>query len=175
MLDILHSKNISTWEELTQYVKNLPYGRNANREDYTLVLSKNKGTCSSKHALLKALANDFNKDNVKLIVSIFKMNGVNMPKLASYLQDNEIDYIPEAHCYLKIDGIAFDYTVEDSLYPKIENDILKEIEIEPHQVAQYKVDYHKDFLKNWIIETKQSKSFDEIWTIREKCIAMLSE
>ena len=43
-----------SFEELIVKVKNLPYGRNANRYDFSLVLSENKGTCSSKHAFLKS-------------------------------------------------------------------------------------------------------------------------
>ena len=175
MLKYLHTKNIATWDALTLYIKAIPYGRNANRDDFSLVLTENKGTCSSKHALLKTLAKDFNQENVQLIIGIFKMNAENMPILADYLNENQLDYIPEAHCYLKIDGVPFDYTVEDSLYPKIKNDILEEIEIEPYQVSDYKVNYHKEFLKNWIQETHQSKSFDEIWKIRETCIQKLSE
>ena len=44
------------FKELIDKIKNLPYGRNANRYDFTLVLSENKGTCSSKHAFLKDFA-----------------------------------------------------------------------------------------------------------------------
>ena len=175
ILNFLHKKKIHHWDTLTDFIKAIPYGRNANREDYSLVLKENKGTCSSKHALLKALAHDFDKKNVQLIIGMFKMNGINMPLLSKYLEENQLEYIPEAHCYLRIEGKPFDYTIEDSLYPKIEHDILEEIIIEPHQVAYYKVAYHKEFLKKWIKETHQSKSFDEIWKIRENCIQKLSE
>ena len=174
-IQLLHDNGISTWNELTEFVKNIPYGRNANRTDFSLVLTENKGTCSSKHALLKEVSSNFTNDEVKLIIGIFKMDGNNIPKINEILVKNDIDYIPEAHCYLKINGIPNDFTVEDSLYPKIENDILNEIEIEPYQVADFKVDYHKDFLKKWIADTNQSKNFEEFWMIREKCIEKLSE
>jgi hypothetical protein len=41
------------FEALIEKVKNIPYGRNSNRTDFSLVISENKGTCSSKHAFLK--------------------------------------------------------------------------------------------------------------------------
>ncbi|WP_136666498.1 hypothetical protein [Flavobacterium sp. H122] len=173
--DILKQNNITNWEDLTYYIKNIPYGRNSNREDFTLVLTEKKGTCSSKHALLKSLASEFTTKEVKLIIGIFKMNYENMPILERILKENKIEYIPEAHCYLKIDNAYFDFTVENPLYPKIENDILEEIEIEPYQVSQFKVNYHKNYIKNWIKDTKQSKSFEEIWNIRENCISELSK
>lgn len=161
--------------ELIEKVKHIPYGRNSNRYDFTLVISENKGTCSSKHAFLKDFANKNNIPNIKLYIGIFKMNEENTSKIFPLLSENQINYIPEAHCYLKVDGIPLDITTSESFYAKIKNDILEEIEIEPIQVANYKVNYHKDFLKKWIIETNQNKTFNEIWTIREKCIQKLSD
>ena len=42
----LNNSGIYSWEDVLIYVKNIPYGRNANREDLSLVLKENKGTCS---------------------------------------------------------------------------------------------------------------------------------
>lgn len=167
--------NTETFENLIEKVKHIPYGRNLNREDFSLVISENKGTCSSKHAFLKDFADTHNIQNVKLFIGIFKMNEENTSKIFPLLTDNKIDFIPEAHCYLKINGIPLDVTTSESFYDKINDVILEEIEIEPFQVAEFKVNYHKDFLKNWIKKTNQTKTFDEIWTIRENCIQKLAE
>ena len=163
-----------SFEELIVKVKNLPYGRNANRYDFSLVLSENKGTCSSKHAFLKDFADKNEIENVKLYIGIFKMNEVNTPKLGDLLSRNNIKYIPEAHCYLKINQIPVDATTSDSFYDKIKQDILEEIEIIPNQVSDFKVEYHKAFLKKWITKTNQNNTFEEIWEIREQCIEKLS-
>lgn len=163
------------FDELINKVKNIPYGRNTNRYDFSLVLSENKGTCSSKHALLKDFADKNEIKNVKLYIGIFKMNEVNTPKLGDLLSKNSINYIPEAHCYLKINQIPVDATTSDSFYDKIKHDILEEIEIIPNQVSDFKVAYHKAFLKKWIEETNQNNTFEEIWKIREQCISKLSE
>lgn len=163
------------FNELIEKVKHIPYGRNSNRYDFSLVISENKGTCSSKHAFLKDFANENNISNVKLYIGIFKMNEENTSKIFPLLSEKQIDFLPEAHCYLKVDGIPLDVTTSESFYDKIENDILEEIEIEPLQVAEYKVNYHKEFLKKWINETNQTKSFEEIWAIRENCIQKLAE
>ena len=163
------------FDELIEKVKNIPYGRNANRYNFSLVLSENKGTCSSKHAFLKDFADKNEIENVKLYIGIFKMNEVNTPKLGDLLSRNNIEYIPEAHCYLKINQIAVDATTPDSFYDKIKQDIIEEIEIIPNQVSDFKVEYHKAFLKKWITETNQNNTFEEIWKIREQCIAKLSE
>ncbi len=163
------------FDELINKVKNIPYGRNTNRYDFSLVLSENKGTCSSKHALLKDFADKNEIENVKLFIGIFKMDEVNTPKLGDLLSKNNIKYIPEAHCYLKINQIPVDATTSDSFYDKIKQDIMEEIEILPNQVSDFKVEYHKAFLKKWIKETNQNNTFEEIWRIREECISKLSE
>lgn len=162
------------FKELIDKVKNLPYGRNANRYDFSLVLSENKGTCSSKHAFLKDFADKNEIENVKLYIGIFKMNEATTPKLGDLLLRNNIEYIPEAHCYLKINQIPVDATTSDSFYDKIKQDIMEEIEIIPNQVSDFKVEYHKAFLKKWIKETNQNNNFEEIWEIREQCIEKLS-
>jgi hypothetical protein len=162
------------FETLIEKVKNIHYGRNANRYDFSLVLSENKGTCSSKHAFLKDFADKNEIENVKLYIGIFKMNETNTPKLGDLLSNNKIKYIPEAHCYLKINQVPVDVTTVDSFYDKIKQDIVEEIEITPNQVSDFKVTYHKAFLKNWIKETNQNNTFEEIWEIREQCIEKLS-
>lgn len=164
---------INSWEDLLIYVKNIPYGRNANREDLSLVLKENKGTCSSKHAFLKEVANLNKIPNIKLIIGIYKMNESNT-KIGTILSDNNIVFIPEAHCYLKIDEVRIDYTTPKSDFSKIEKDILEEIEIEPFQVGKFKIEYHQDFIKKWLSNSDTTITFAKLWAIREQCIAFLS-
>jgi len=172
---IIKDSGNETWNELIQFVKELPYGRNSNRTDFGLVVLEKKGSCSSKHALLKKVADLNGILNVKLILGIYKMNRQNTPNIGNVLLENDIEFLPEAHCYLKIDDKRTDITTNNSDFDKIERDILNELEIEPEQVAEFKVDYHKEFLKKWISENKIEKEFNEIWKIREKCIENLTK
>ena len=172
---LANNQGIFSWKQLTDYIKNLPYGRNANRTDLSLVLSEGKGTCSSKHALLKQIADLNNIPDIKLIIGVYRMNQTNTPKIGTSLSDHSIDFIPEAHCYLKINGERIDFTTSSSEFQRLEADIIQELEIEPWQVSDFKVEYHKDFIKQWLKESKSSFSFEEIWQIRERCIANLAE
>lgn len=174
LTDLVLSKGITSWEELLDYIQKIPYGRNQNRDDFSLVLLENKGTCSSKHALAAAIAIENEISDVNLIIGMYKMNSQNTP-IGTILSEAGINYIPEAHCYLKINNIQTDLTTESSSFDKIKNDLLEEIIIQPNQVGDYKVQYHKQYLKKWISDTQQKYNFDEIWTIREKCIQKLSE
>jgi len=170
----VQEKGMTTWNALTKYIRKVPYGRTANRTDFSLILSENKGTCSSKHALLKQIA-DLNKiPNINLIIGLYKMSQENTPKIGTALTDNGLTYMIEAHCYLQIDGIRTDLTSENASFQKIENDIVEEQIIQPNQVGEFKVQYHQDYLKKWIKTENLPFTFTEIWNIREKCIQNLS-
>lgn len=166
-------KNLYTWEELLLYIQKLPYGRNSNRHDLSLVIVEEKGTCSSKHAFLKAIAEENKIPNIQLILGMYKMNNSNT-NIGTTIIDNGLNYIPEAHCYLKINGTRVDITSNDSSFEKIEKDLLSEREINPSDISEFKVTYHINYLKKWIKQKRISMSFDEVWNIRERCIAYLS-
>lgn len=175
LTSIITDQGINSWADLIAFVKSLPYGRNSNRTDFQLVITEKKGSCSSKHAFLKKVAELNNIPNIKLMLGIYKMNKNNTPNIGNVLINNSIDFIPEAHCYLKINGQRTDITTFQSDFKKVENDIITELELQPEQVATFKVKYHRNFLKDWILENNINKDFNEIWKIREKCISNLAE
>ncbi len=170
---LINSKGITTWSELTKFIHNLPYGRNSNREDFTLVITEAKGTCSSKHALLKQVANDNDWDDVELILAIVKMNAVNTPKISRMLKNRELNYFPEAHCYLKIGDERLDYTFPNSYEFNFSEDILVERIIQPNSVVDFKVNFHISYMKQWC--SINDHSYDKMWLFREKCINRLSQ
>lgn len=47
---------IESFFEAARTLHAIPYGRNSDRGDYSLVLPENRGTCSTKHGLLVSLA-----------------------------------------------------------------------------------------------------------------------
>ncbi|MCB9034588.1 MAG: hypothetical protein H6553_12180 [Chitinophagales bacterium] len=166
---------MKNWSELIEFTRNLPYGRNSNRENFSLVLKENKGTCSSKHSFLKKVADLNGFKNVKLILGMYKMNHLNTPKIRDLISRNGLKHIPEAHCYLKLNNQRIDITNSNSDIENLRNDIIDEMEIEPEQVNTFKVEYHKNYLQKWIEQENIKLSFDEIWLIREECIKQLEE
>lgn len=167
-------KSIKDFASAAQYIKQLPYKRNSNKKDLLTVFSDGYGTCSTKHALLYQLAVENQYPVVKLILGIFKMNSSNTPKIATTLQTSGLTYIPEAHNYLKVDNVILDCTNARSSAGDFVDDLISEIEIEPHQITDFKVAYHKDVLSQWIADSGINKTLDEVWGIREQCIADLS-
>lgn len=166
-------RGISTYEEACNYVKCIPYGRNTDKLDIYCVLNDNIGTCSTKHALLKRLADENDLSGIKLVMGIFRMNAHNTPQTKQVLSENGLEYIPEAHNYLKYNGSVIDCTTTKTL--DFQPDLLEESIIEADQITDYKVAHHKQFLSEWLKTAGIPYTADAIWAIREKCIAALGQ
>lgn len=173
--DSLKELNITTFYQAVKFVWKLPYGRNTN-PDFMLVPKECRGTCSTKHAFLAVLSREQGID-LHLTVGIFMMDSLNTPLIADVLNSAKVKAIPEAHCYLKMGSLRYDFTryEENSKhFPNIE--ILYEESINPEQIGDYKVILHQTWMKNWILTQKSfNLNFDEFWLIREACILKLSK
>ena len=169
-------RNIVTFKQASLFIKQLAYGRNADKNNLATVFTDNCGTCSTKHALLKRLADENEFEKVKLIVGLFKMNKKNTPQVSSTLQKYNLEYIPEAHCYLKFEDQIIDLTKLNSKPTDFLDELIEEIEILPEQITDFKVNYHKNYLASWLDKNKQiNLSLNDLWKIREECIQKLSD
>lgn len=167
---------IHSFKAACDFIARLPYGRNANREDFSLVFSEGKGTCSSKHALLASLALENAHPEVELIAGIFLMNGETHPQLAAFFQDKPYPNIPECHCYLRVKGERFDFTDTSNALERIAPKLVREQRIDPHQVSDWKIVIHKDYLQRWLNRNPAfGMSLEEIWKDREEAIGWLAQ
>ncbi len=169
------SGGVTSFIQAANFIQQLPYGRNANKYDLTTIFSDQCGTCSTKHAVLKTLADENQIAGLYLMLGIYKMNASNTASVARVLSGFSLDYIPEAHCYLRYGNTVLDYT-KNSIKPfDFLPDLLEELEISPGQITDYKVNYHKQFLSKWLLDNPQLLyNVEKFWTIREKCILALA-
>lgn len=168
-------KGIDSFSNALHYVRHLPYGRNPDKTRLESVLQEGRGTCSTKHALLFQLAHVHNQGNVLLCMGIFRMNARNTPRVAATLAAHKLDYIPEAHNYLSVEGVRVDCTHAHSCPADFLPDLLVETTILPEQITAYKVQYHRNYLQQWLQEHPEIPyTLEELWTIREQCILDLS-
>ncbi|MCW3162403.1 hypothetical protein [Chryseobacterium oryctis] len=167
--------DISKFSSACNFIAELPYKRNQNKDNITCVFDDNGGTCSTKHAVLRKLALENNQENVKLMLGIFKMDAEYAPSIKNTLDKYQLKYIPEAHNYLKIDNQYFDFTKPNSSYKNFEQKILLETEIEYNQISSEKILLHKKYLEEWLVEKGIKYTLDEVWEIREKCIEDLQK
>lgn len=167
--------DISTFQEACRFIARLPYGRNANKDNLKSIFVDNCGTCSTKHAILKILAQENDFHEVKLMLGIFKMNAQNTPAVSKTLDKYNLEFIPEAHNYLKFDNEIMDFTKHESYSINFVDSLLFEVEIQPWQISNYKVNFHKKYLENWLLERPDVQfDLEGIWSIREECIRDLS-
>jgi hypothetical protein len=155
------------------YVRRLPYGRITDRSKFWLVLEEGRGTCTTKHATLAELAREQQID-VQLVLGIYEMHERNTPRVGAVLEGHGLTCIPEAHCYLRYEGQRVDVTGVAAGAEPIDR-FLHEEPITVEQIGAYKNDLHRRFLGDWIArtETLAGRSVDEVWRIREECIAAL--
>lgn len=169
------SKNITKFYVACKYVSELPYKRNSDKSNIQCIFDDLGGTCSTKHATLRKLALENNQQDVKLILGIFKMDAEYTGKIKNTLQKYNLNYIPEAHNYLKIDDEYYDFTNPTSNFTQFKHKLLIEKEIEYSEIAEVKVIFHKYFLEKWIVDENIPFNLDEIWNIREQCIKDLQQ
>ena len=165
---------IADFAGAARHVRKLPYGRTASRTDVTLVLTEGRGTCTTKHALLAALAAEQGID-VALTLGVYEMTERNTPGVGRVLERHGLAAIPEAHCYLTHAGERIDVTRDVQAAAPIET-FLHEETIRVDQIGTYKIDLHRRVLADWIVRTPavHGRSLDDVWRIREECIAALS-
>jgi hypothetical protein len=168
---------IRDWRSAAEMVSALPYGRNAAPSDKMAVLHERRGTCSTKHALLRGLALEQNFA-VDLLLGIYLMHGRNTPGVGKVLARYGLKEVPEAHCYLRSGKRRIDVTRVMESHPADSiTQFLHEETISPDQIGDYKVEVHRRFLQQWTtsLVPKTSYTLDEIWGVREECIAALAQ
>lgn len=162
------TRGIEDYRAAAWYVRDIPYGRTSDRSDYRLVLEEGRGTCSTKHALLAALAREHGA-RIELRIGIYLMDGANMPGAAPVLRRHGLAGLPEAHCYLAYRGERVDVT---GVGGTAIEEFLHEESIEPTGIGAYKVERHKGFLRRWAAERRLDPA--HVWRVREECIHALS-
>lgn len=166
-------RGIISFSSFIEWVEQLPYRRNSDRADYSLVLTEECGACSTKNALVKAVALENNWEDVQLFLGIYKMSDKTNLGVGDILSSYGLDEIPEAHTYLKINGEIRDVTGLPAGAESFEKTLLDEIAIEPNQIGDFKIAWHLEHLRAYASDKKLS--LEKVIEIREACIATLSE
>lgn len=172
---IVRASGCTRYRAAARWLHELPYGRNADRGDYRLVLRERRGTCSTKHALLAAVAREQDIP-VSLTVGIYDMSEANTPGVGSVLSRHRLESLPEAHCYLRFADRRVDVT-RSGVSPAAPVAFFhREWTIEPSQIGEHKLRLHRRYLERWLGEHPVlGLSLEELWSVREACIRALGE
>ena len=166
-------RSINSFRSAAKHLNKLPYGRNADRANYRLVLAEQRGTCSTKHALLAAVAIEQGLP-VSLMIGIYDMSEANTPGVGRVLAAHGLVSVPEAHCYLRYAGQRVDITRSGINPQEMIAQFHDEWTIEPSQIGTHKIALHQQFLRGWLTkERRLALSYERLWGIREECILAL--
>ncbi len=181
---LLRKMNINSFHQAARFVCLMPYKRNHDIGNALNLIAEQRGTCSGKHHALAIVADENKCPDLKLTIGIYRMNAENTAgnnlekaaKIKNILEKSGLNYIPEAHTYLKYNEQIFDFT---SLFSnnnqRFLGDLIVEKTVFPQDLFKEKVPFHKDFLEKWIAQNNVQLSVDQIWDIRENCIAVLQK
>ncbi len=172
----LINKGVRDFHAAIEYIKNLPYGRISLKDKLELVVIEGRGTCSTKHSILIAVAEENGFKDLKLKLGIYKMDNTNTPGVAPVLEKFGLNYLPEAHNYIEYKNKRYDFTFIEGPASSPFDSLMEEVDIQLNQIQDYKVDYHRAFLGDWLKKTKlQGRwNLDKLWKVREDCIKELS-
>jgi hypothetical protein len=156
--------------EVAEAIRALPYGRVSDPEDVAAVLRERKGTCSSKHRFLAALAHECGRTEVKLMLGLYEMSEDNTPGTGAAL--GTLGAIPEVHCYLAVGTERFDFTGLAAGAASPFDSLLEERAVSPADLPATKPAWHRRAMDSWA--RARNLDPDAAWEIRERCIAALA-
>jgi hypothetical protein len=171
------ARDITNFQAAGRYLQALPYGRTTDRADVGAVLREGRGMCSTKHALLAALGHE-QQLAVVLTLGIYAMHERNTPGVGAVLARYGLTSLLEAHCYLTYAGMRIDVTRSGADPAEPIGQFLHEEAILPAQIGAYKMTLHRQFIQDWVSnnrETLKGLSVEDVWRIREACIAVLAQ
>ncbi len=100
---------ITTFRDACSYVHDIDYGSNTNYEDRMILFKENKGTCTSKHAVIAGLAQELNIPLFKH-VCVYRFTEEITTGVDKIIKQYEIPYVPMVHCFLVYENYRFDLT-----------------------------------------------------------------
>lgn len=158
------------FQPLAGYVRRLPYKRVAHA-DAIEVLRAQGGTCSVKHRLLSQIARESEHFEVKLTIGMYAMSECNTPGVGRVLKQASLAVIPEAHCYLTVHDQRLDFTGLEMGRASPFETLCVERFVDPEQLARIKPAWHREYIGRWA--RARGLSGDDVWRVREQCIAAL--
>ena len=92
-----------------RWVQELPYGYNSKRDDLMILFKENKGSCTTKHAVIATLAAELDLPVVKHI-GIYAMTEDLVTGADAIMAKYRLPYVPMVHCFLAYNNLWVDLT-----------------------------------------------------------------
>ena len=100
---------VETFQQACRYIHQLPYGYNSDRDDLFILFEENRGSCTTKHAVIATLAEELNLPVAKHI-GIYAMDEEIVTGANQILEAFGLPYLPMVHCFLVSHALNVDLT-----------------------------------------------------------------
>ena len=169
------SLGVDRFIDACRHVHILPYGFNKDRDDLMILFKENRGTCTTKHAVIATLANELNLP-IEKNIGIYAMTEQIVTGTNEILAKYSLPYVPMVHCFLIYGKNRVDLSegnnngknrpIEDFLFTQ---------KVEPNISAKDEYLIYRDALKDHILMQKEMEGVDitQILHAREEGLELL--
>jgi hypothetical protein len=166
---------IKSFIDACRHVHEMPYGYNTDRDDLMILFRENKGTCTTKHAVIATLAMELNLP-IEKNVGIYAMTEEIVTGTNEILAKYNLPYVPMIHCFLLFGEYKVDLSegnnngknrsIEEFLYTQ---------RVDPNIAAKDEYLLYRKALKDHILTRKEMSRLDitQILHAREEGLRLL--
>ena len=166
---------ITSFKEACIYVHEMEYGYNSTYEDDLILFKENKGTCTTKHAIIAGLAEELDIPLQKN-VGVYRFTEEITTGAQKILNKYKIPYVPMVHCFLVYNGFRFDLTEGNNNGKKISiEEFIQTREVEPFITRKDEYLWFKNVLKEKVLTSSEMEGIKEksLLKAREEGILLL--
>ena len=169
------SIGIKSFIEACHYVHNLLYGYNSNRDDLMILFKENKGTCTTKHAVIATLAEELNLP-IEKNIGLYAMTEDIVTGTSEILAKYSLPYVPMVHCFLVYGKYRVDLSEGNNNGKNLSiEDFLFTQQVEPNISAKVEYLLYRKALKDHVLTRKEmaGKDIAQILHAREEGLKLL--
>lgn len=146
---------VDNFIDACRYVHELPYGYNSDRDDLMILFKENKGTCTTKHAVIATLAEEMNLP-IEKHLGIYAMTEEIVTGTNKILVKYDLPYVPMIHCFLAYGNYRIDLSEgNDNGKNRPIDDFLFTQRIAPNISAKDEYLLYRNALKDHILMRKE--------------------
>jgi hypothetical protein len=169
------SLEIKNFLDACEYVQNLPYGYNSDRDDLMILFKEKMGSCTTKHAVIATVAAELDLP-VRKLIGIYPMTEAIVTGTSRILHKYDLPYVPMIHCFLEYGEHRVDLTQENhnGKNQPIESFLHTET-VAPNISAKQEYLLYRQALKSLILNREELKGVDikRILHAREEGLELL--
>lgn len=172
---------INNFREACKYVQKIEYGYNSDYENRMILFIENKGTCTTKHAVIAGLAAEIGIPIFKN-VGVYKMTEKIVKNANLILQKYNLPYVPLVHCFLvyEKEGKKYQFDLTEGNNNGKQSTIQEFIhseQVDPFISRKDEYKLYKKVVKEKVLPSIEMKGITEriILKAREEAIELLKK